>query len=194
MFFKEWRTKLRGAQLEYVDLQGKKKELQTEVTLLEQQVKIGNQASQLKIAESESRHKMELHMVRQEMELAKKAQQQDYDLKIDRMKQESELKLNEERVKMNLKLEQEIAQAKLLCDTTVQEEKIKHLKEASAITTKVQEEYYERMKNALEELNSKGNYATKFLQEMSLKLLDRAPIGDKVQIEYVNKKEKKSVK
>ena len=80
-----------------------------------------------------------------------------------------------------MELQKETAQ-KILDAKKELNEKIHSLEmEKANFKSELEKEFYAKMKNSLEELHTKGNTTTNFVQEMALKMLDVK--RDLVQIE-----------
>lgn len=83
-------------------------------------------------------------------------------------------KLNEEKLRSEI----ENMKATLLVKHEQDIARIKHVSEKALIAEKerLNKDFYERMTNSLSELHSKGNHTTDFLKEMTLKMLEKAPM------------------
>jgi len=84
-------------------------------------------------------------------------------------------KLNEEKLRSEI----ENMKATLLVKHEQDVARIKHEAEKELIAEKerLNKDFYERMTDSLSELHSKGNHTTAFLKEMTLKMLDKAPLA-----------------
>jgi hypothetical protein len=87
-------------------------------------------------------------------------------VKLDAEQKTKQLEINNERAINELKSKHSEEVLKLKAD---------HCKDLMEVEKKLSEEYYGKLKKALNDLHTKGNITTDFLKEMTLKMLDRAP-------------------
>jgi hypothetical protein len=167
MFFKKNTNidKLETAREEYIDLLAKKKQLEYEVKQIESEIKLKNLDNELKLKELSHQHSLEIKEKNMQMDRIGSIAQIDLIRSEEQLKASSCLQLKEEIFKIKMDAEKRIAQIEL--DQKVSESKMR---------SEMETEYYNKLKNALEELHTKGNVTTKFMQEIALKMFDRAPI------------------
>lgn len=167
--------KLDKAAQDYIELQGKKKELEIETDNLK--LELSNERKKAEMLLVEARHKFGLE--RETLEARFKRSQEDFqqDKKSfeNSLKREYDLKEKETIGLLKLDSEQRSRQAELDRDRAIQELKIQHVEEISKLKSDLAAEFYQKMQTELSKLNSEGNASTRFVQEMSLKLLDKAP-------------------
>jgi len=105
-----------------------------------------------------------------------KALEEDKERQSTILKEDFDRKLNEAISLLKLESEQRIKQAELDCQRRLQHLKEEASKEKMAFQTKLMEEHYKKLNDALVDLHSKGTTTTQFVQELALKMLDK-PVG-----------------
>lgn len=73
-----------------------------------------------------------------------------------------------------IEMEDKLNKQATFYNESLQKLQLIHAKEISALESKLVKEYYEKMTEVLRELNLEGNVQTKFVQELSLKMFDKA--------------------
>jgi methyl coenzyme M reductase subunit D len=166
--------KLDKSAQEYIELQGKKKELEIETENLK--LELANERKKAEMLLTEARHKFALE--RETLEARFKRSHDDFHADKakfeDSLRREFDLKEKEVIGLLKLDSEQRSRQAELDRDRQIQELKMKHTEEISKLRSDLASEFYQKMQTELSKLNSEGNVNTRFVQEMSLKLLDKA--------------------
>lgn len=80
-----------------------------------------------------------------------------------------------EHVKLaRMEMEDKLNKQSTLYNEALQKMALIHEKEKSALETKLAKEYYEQMTEALREVNLEGNFQAKSLQEISMKMFEKA--------------------
>lgn len=93
-------------------------------------------------------------------------------LDIAKSKQEAELSIAKSRVE--LEAEKKLQGQYLLYKEGLQKVEADKAKEVSELKSSLAKEYYDKMQDALRELNLEGGAQSKFVQELSLKMFDKA--------------------
>jgi len=91
------------------------------------------------------------------------------------LKRNLEITHNEAVTLVKLDSQQKIKQAELDKERSVNELKAENAKAIAEIQAKESEKYHDKLNNALQEIMLNGDKNTKFVQEMALKLIDKAP-------------------
>lgn len=102
--------------------------------------------------------------------------------------QRHELALTEATTLLKLDYQQQIKQKELDFQKALQEKSIEYQKvindlkanqlmEQANFKQKVQDENYERLKNAMTKLHEEGNVTTKFTHDLAIKMLDKVPVA-----------------
>lgn len=99
------------------------------------------------------------------------------------LKRDLEIKHNEAITLTKLESQQKIKQAELDKDRAINELKADHAGKVAAIQASESEKYHDKLSNALQEITMNGDKNTKFVQEMALKLVDKAPAANGVGID-----------
>jgi hypothetical protein len=167
--------KLDKSAQEYIELQGKKKELEIETENLK--LELANERKKAEMLLVEARHKFALE--RETLDARYKRSHEDFHADKakfeDSLRREYDLKEKETIGLLKLDSEQRSRQAELDRDRAVQELKVKHAEEISKLRSDLATEFYQKMQAELSKLNSEGNANSRFIQELSLKMLDKAP-------------------
>lgn len=104
-----------------------------------------------------------------------KLHEEEKELFTKRLKEELELKHNETLTLLKLESQQKVLQAELDRDRKINEMKAESDRKTNEAIKKLQEENYTKLSTELAKLHSEGNATTQFIQELSLKMLDKAP-------------------
>lgn len=108
-----------------------------------------------------------------EIEIAKK----DAALKLREQEliQKHNLELTEAITLLKLDLQQQMKQKEIDYQKDLNDLKIKMETEKVEYQKRLQEDNYERLKNAMTKLHEEGNVTTKFTQDIAIKMLERVP-------------------
>jgi len=171
------RRQLTNAEKDYVQLQGEIERLKAQKDTMSINLDNDRKVQDMALREEKHAH-----------ELTKRKYEQDMEQLKDKLEKEHELKMTEATTLNKLESQQKIAQAEIDHKQEVQEMKVKFAKDKAEYESRLNKEYMDKYSEALDELHTKGNITTKFLSDMSLKLLDKTPVGDKLTIENVSTK------
>lgn len=117
-----------------------------------------------KIREMEHKFTLEVDRLKAQLEQQRKHFEEDKTRAIAQLAKEHDIKLTEAVTLAKLHAEQEIAK--------VVKDRDEKFNEA---TEKLLKENYDKMTAALDKLHSDGNFMTKYVQELSLKMMEKAP-------------------
>lgn len=120
--------------------------------------------SKARIRELEHKFNLEVDRLKAQLEQQKKHFEEDKVRTVAQLKKEHDIKLTEAVTLAKLHAEQEIA--KVIKDRDAK---------FNLTTEKLLKENYDKMTAALDKLHSDGNFMTKYVQELSLKMLEKAP-------------------
>jgi hypothetical protein len=73
-----------------------------------------------------------------------------------------------------MELDDKLNKQATLYNASLNKLSLAHAQEIAAMETKLAKEYYEKMTDALREVNLEGNVQAKFTQELSMKMLEKA--------------------
>ena len=190
------RMKLKGLELQIIEIQGQKREM--EIELKNQKLDLSNskREQEAKLEEERQKHRLvledrEAKFKRQESEwLADRERLQihfdeDKARAMEEMTRRAEVEQVELKAMMKLESEQKIAKALLEAekkviakDAEISDLKKKHAEEMATQKSELTKEHYDNLKENLEKFHSEGNTTTKFMQEMSLAMLEKRPPKD----------------
>lgn len=143
--------KKKGAELsdDVLALISQKKQLEIEVRNLTQNLEFEKRRQDMAIEEVAHKHRLELQ------------------------KKEKEYEIKHEEIISLLRVEQDqrVKQAEITAEKKVADLGAKHSRDLVAVEQKLSADYYDRLKTALEDLHTKGNITTQFLQEITMQLL-----------------------
>jgi len=114
---------------------------------------------------SKKQHEKEANEDKKEFEIEYKRKLEELQHKFKLEKETRDNEIANMKANIVLKHEQDIAKIKSDYDKKLIEEK-----------ERLNKEFYDKMTTSLAELHSKGNHTTDFLKEMTLKMLDKAPV------------------
>jgi hypothetical protein len=169
-----------------LELQSTKKELEIEIA--NQRTELDNERRRQKMVVEEEQHKHKLEMQSKDAEFARSKQvwEEDKARMKDQFEQEArdfekrlqsqhDMKLLEAVTLAKLDSEQKVKQVEMDKLRIESEMKTAHSKALSDLQQKLSEEYHKKLNDALVKFNQEGTITTKFMTDLSLKLLDRAP-------------------
>lgn len=104
------------------------------------------------------------------IEIERRKLQGEYDI----LATKKTLELNESLKIMQVELQEKLNKQATLYNESLQKMEVIHTKELSKLESRLAREYYEKMTEVVRELNLEGNVQTKFVQELSLKMFDKA--------------------
>lgn len=123
---------------------------------------------------------LEIRKLTSILDIEKKKLQAEYDILATQ--KSYELK---EQIKLNsIECENKLNRQATLYNDSLQKLTTQHAETTSKLETKLAKEYYEKMTEALRELNLEGSAQTKYVQELSMKMFDKAlekPIGHMIE-------------
>jgi len=138
---------------EIVALMEEKSKLEIDLKNLRQNLDHEQRRQEMAIDEERSKHRVEMQSKEKEYEI----------------KQQEIITL------LKLESEQKLKQAEINFERTKTDLLSSHKMEIAKLESKLAAEYYEKLSNALEEMNSKGNVTTKFMQELTMQMFAQAP-------------------
>ncbi len=184
---KAQKEKLDRVNTALLDLQGRKKEL--EIQLEQQQLELQNEKRRqsMKLEEEQHKHRIEIQHKEADFVREKKlweedkrtlmAQAERERLEFQKsLESEHKLKLQEATTLTKLDSEQKVKQLEITHLRELETLKTKHSSEMSDLKQALAKEYYDRLSVALNDLHTKGNTSTQFIQELALKMFDKAPM------------------
>ena len=93
-----------------------------------------------------------------------------------------ELKLHKKQIdfenleaSLEAKFKREVLEKEALYEKTVNDLILKHEKDLSNFERKLREEHYKKFQDELAKLHTEGNSQTKFIQDIALKMVEKAP-------------------
>lgn len=101
--------------------------------------------------------------------------EEDKEITLKRLKEELELSHKETITLLKLDSQQQIKQAELDRDRAIAKIQAESDNKLNEERRKLQEDQYKKLSTELAKLHSEGNSTTKFIQEMSLKMLEQTP-------------------
>lgn len=104
------------------------------------------------------------------IEIEKKKLQADYDILATR----KSLELTEHEKRYRMEMEDKLNKQATLYNEALSKINVENIKNIAQIETDLAKSYYEKMIEALRDINLEGNVQTKFMQELSLKMFDKA--------------------
>lgn len=119
---------------------------------------------EIELAEIKHKHKLEIDEAKADFVRAQTQWKEDKDRLIKQLKEDSEIKLKEVVTLTRLDSEQRIKQSQLDADRKVNA-KMEELNKA----------YYDKLSDSMSRLHEEGNVTTRFVQELSLKMLGSLP-------------------
>jgi hypothetical protein len=108
-----------------------------------------------------------------DIEMAKK--ESALKIQAEELTKRHELALTEATTLLKLDYQQQIKQKEMDFQKTVNDLKASQLMEQANFKAKVQDENYERLKDAMTKLHEEGNVTTKFTQDLALKMFEKVP-------------------
>lgn len=189
-YLSKYRTKLRGAQLEYVELQGDKKKLEIELETMNLQLTNDKLGQDMTLEKEKHTHGLIVQGKEADLARTKKNHTEDMTRLTSQLKADHDVKLTEAVALAKLESEQEKAQAAIDNKKELLKAEGAFQKELSEYKTKSAKEYYDKITKAQDDLYTKGSTATKFVQDMALTMLEKAPVGDKMTIEHIETSKK----
>lgn len=124
-----------------------------------------------------SLHDIEMKKAESQLRLLANEKAQEFQLMEAKLTQKHELALTEATQLMKLSYQQEMKQKDLDYQRQINELKAGHLVDQATFRQKLQDDNYERLKDAMGKLHEEGNVTTKFTHELALKMLDRVPVA-----------------
>lgn len=73
-----------------------------------------------------------------------------------------------------MQMEDKLNKQATLYNETLQKIQIKHSQEISTLQSNLAKEYYDKLGETLRDMNLEGNAQTKYVQELSMKMFDKA--------------------
>lgn len=113
---------------------------------------------------------LEIRQLKSIIDIERNKLQAEYDILSTR----KTLELTETMKLAKMEMEDKLNKQATLYNESIQKLGLQHAKEQAALEAKLSKEYYYQMTDALRELNTEGNVQTKFMQEISLKMFDKA--------------------
>lgn len=120
--------------------------------------------TRMKIEEMQHKHRLEVAELRAQIEREKKHWEEDKKRLQEKLKADSEIALKEAISLTKLQSEQQIKQAQLDADRKLNQE-----------IAKLNKEHYDKLSESMSKLHEEGNVTTRFMQELSLKMFEKAP-------------------
>lgn len=172
-----------------LELQSTKKELEIEIANQRQELDNERKRQVMKIEEEQHKHKLEMQSKDAEFARSKKAWEEDKTLMLKRfgeertdfetrLKSEYDLKLQEAVTLAKLDAEQRVRQVELDKSRATSELESKYAKEKSELEQKLSQDYYSKLTAAMADFNANGNVTTKFMQEIAMKVFEKAPFAN----------------
>lgn len=185
----EKRKKLKGLELEIIEIQGQKREM--EIELKNQQLDLGNAKREQEARLAEIRHEHNLKLKEKEALFSRIEKEwkedktrleaqfvEDKERAIEHIKQDSEREQLELKTLMKLESEQKIAKAILdaekkiiLKDAEISDLKKVHAEQLAQLKSDLAKEHYDNLQANLEKFHTEGNTTTKFMKELSMEML-----------------------
>ena len=195
-FDKNKRMKLKGLELQIIEIQGQKREM--EIELKNQKLDLSNskREQEAQLEEERQKHRLVLEEKTAKFRRAETEWKEDRDrltaqFEEDKeramadMTKRAEIEQVELKAMMKMEAEQKIAKALLEAekkviakDAEISDLKKKHAEEMATQKSELTKEHYDNLKENLEKFHSEGNTTTKFMQEMSLAMLEKRPPKD----------------
>lgn len=113
---------------------------------------------------------IEIHRLKSVLDIERKKLQAEYDILSTRKTMELTESLKLGKMEMEDKLNKQAT----LYNESLQKLGLQHAKDMAGLEAKLSKEYYSQMTQALRDLNCEGNVQTKFMQEISMKMFDKA--------------------
>lgn len=131
----------------------------------------------LKIELEEIRHKHRLELTERQADFdrEKKVWEEDRERLTISLTKEHELKLKEVVTLTKLDSEQKSKQMELNFQRKISELESKNIRDMADLKAKLTEEHYTKLTAAMTKLHEEGNTATRFTQELALKMFANAP-------------------
>ncbi len=173
-------------QAQILDLESAKKRLEVQVEMMQLEQKNRTLDLEMKLKEEAHRQKLSLEEERAKFKREQEIWKEDKEKLIkehnkelvdfrDKVKQDSDLKLLEVTTMTKLDAEQKTKQAELDAQRQISELKVKHIEELSGAKSSLNKEYYDKMTDAYQDMQANGDKNSKFVQELALKIFERAP-------------------
>jgi len=103
-------------------------------------------------------------------------------IEMEAAKRQGETKQTEIITMLKLESEQKLKQAEISFERAKSDLIAKHRSDLATTESKFAQEYYEKLRDSLEELHTKGNITTKFMQDLTMELLAQSPKLNKTRV------------
>lgn len=189
-FFKDTedqqRAKYQENQSQILNLESEKKRLEIQVETMHLELKNKTLSLEMKLKEDAHKQKLSLDEERAKFEREKQIWNEEKQKLLsthnkemkefkEKLEQEFSLKLLEATTLAKLDSEQKTKQSEIDNQRKISEIQVKHIDELSKTKSELNKEYYDRMTSAFQEIQTKGDNNSRFVQELALKIFDRVP-------------------
>lgn len=164
------KIKLNVVETDIVDLITKKKELEMDIAQVKLELENKKKEQELMLEKLKAHHAIELDRSKYEFDKAKQTWEIEKAQIEKKLTHEFEMKEKEVLLLKKLETEQAVAKAQIDSEKKLQEE----VKKLNDKQIKMEADMYEKLAKSMAELHEKGNAQTKFVQELSLKMLDQS--------------------
>lgn len=173
--FKHSNNLLTNTQSQIIDAVADREKLKTEIEQVKLSLQNAKQDQQLQLNKERAHWELQLQSEKAKIQLEREQSASREAFAIENITKRTQLKADEELVMKKLDFEQRIKQLEVDKQREILVIKEEYAKKETALHTDLHDQMYKKLNAALIQMNQEGDKNTKFVQDIMMKIFDRAP-------------------